>query len=378
MDVNHIVDEDVKQDPITDAITAAFKPFAEYIGLRYAIDWRTLGSVGIYFGLFYFLWHNGSSLSWPVWSVCWTLLNLYSLTGAVITHNTMHLSLFKREYRIRNYIFQLFLSLTYGHPVSSYVPGHNLSHHKYTQLLQDCMRTSKLQYKWHFLNGLLFQPTVTWSVLKGDIHYLLIQQKMKSHFFYQAVREGLFVGAVTLILVYIDYWRFFLYFYMPHIFAQWAIVGINIIQHDGCDVNPMGVKGGNDTRNFTGKIANYLLLNNGYHGIHHIKPHLHWSLAVKYHEMYCNDIHPNLNQENLATYLFKTFIYPAQRLTYDGKPVTFDETTMGPDAEWVAYPRGIKPEDISLLGAAKDLLSTGFLIGLKVMMPMYSPVFNII
>jgi hypothetical protein len=39
------------------------------------------------------------------------------------------------------------------------------SHHKFTQLRKDEMRTSKMQYKWHLLNGLLFQPTVARGVM---------------------------------------------------------------------------------------------------------------------------------------------------------------------------------------------------------------------
>jgi hypothetical protein len=41
------------------------------------------------------------------------------------------------------------------------------SHHKFTQLRKDEMRTSKMQYKWHFLNGLLFQPTVARGVMSN-------------------------------------------------------------------------------------------------------------------------------------------------------------------------------------------------------------------
>ena len=46
-----------------------------------------------------------------------------------------------------NKLIQVFLSLTYGHPVSSYVPGHNLSHHKYTQSRKDVMNTHLLQVR---------------------------------------------------------------------------------------------------------------------------------------------------------------------------------------------------------------------------------------
>jgi len=37
------------------------------------------------------------------------------------------------------------------------------------------MRTSKLRFKWNFLNGLLFQPTVAWDVFKMDMRYLSLK-----------------------------------------------------------------------------------------------------------------------------------------------------------------------------------------------------------
>ena len=108
----------------------------------------------------------------------------WSFIGATVVHNTMHCRMFKERWA--NKLWQLLLTLTYGHPVSSYVPGHNLrymqpcsthtmwvllsmvclgmlmtspvcSHHMHTQLEDDLMRTSKVRFRWHFLNGLLFQ-----------------------------------------------------------------------------------------------------------------------------------------------------------------------------------------------------------------------------
>ena len=64
-----------------------------------------------------------------------------------------------------------------------------------------------------------------------------------------------------------DFQRFLLYFYVPHLFAQWAIVSINLVQHDGCDVVPIGsptsgkeVTNFNIARNLTGWLINYLTM----------------------------------------------------------------------------------------------------------------------
>ncbi len=70
---------------------------------------------------------------------------------AVANHNVVHTPVFYNKKL--NSLVNVILTISYGHPSSSYVPGHNLSHHKYTQHTQDFMRTSKVKYRWNFLNG---------------------------------------------------------------------------------------------------------------------------------------------------------------------------------------------------------------------------------
>lgn len=290
----------------------------------------------------------------------------------------MHCSLFKREYKTRNYIFQMVLTLTYGHPVSTYVPGHNLSHHKFTQLRKDLMRTSKVQYRWHLLNFLFFQQTVALDVLKGDIKYLSLQHHLGRPFFVQAMRELAWLMAVQIFLVWMDWRKFIFLFYVPHLFAQWGIVSINLLQHDGCDIRPAGTKDGNITRNFTGSILNWFTMNNGYHGIHHIRPTMHWSDYPDAHNReVVPALHPNLNQPNILTYIFKAFIYPGIRIKYDGTPVVFDEKSEGVDEDWIAYPEGVTAKQLEVLPRLGFWLKTSFLLFLKVAVsPVYSPIFK--
>src|SRR5882762_5974416 len=133
--------------------------------LRYRADVKTLIFFTIYFALVAVQWvyapHN-LAFALPLFVLtCW-----FSFFGAVATHNTVHAPVFKS--RTMNRIFQCVLTLTYGHPVSAYVPGHNLSHHKYTQSRKDVMRTTKTRYRWHALNGLLFMPRVGKDIFAAD------------------------------------------------------------------------------------------------------------------------------------------------------------------------------------------------------------------
>src|SRR5687767_8650180 len=112
--------------------------------LRYRADLKTLCFVAIYFGLVAVQWIFAPTALWlaiPLMVLtCW-----FSFFGAVATHNTVHCPVFHQRWL--NRVFQCVLTLTYGHPVSAYVPGHNLSHHKHTQTRRDVMRTTKVRYR---------------------------------------------------------------------------------------------------------------------------------------------------------------------------------------------------------------------------------------
>jgi fatty acid desaturase len=118
--------------------------------LRYRADLRTIAFMATYFGLtaLLFTQHGREGGGLPLLAIvplfvltCW-----FSFFGAVATHNTVHCPVFKQRWL--NRIFQIGLTLTYGHPVSAFVPGHNLSHHKHTQTPRDVMRTTKVRYRW--------------------------------------------------------------------------------------------------------------------------------------------------------------------------------------------------------------------------------------
>ena len=177
--------------------------------------------------------------------------------------------------RWANKVIQVVLTLTYGHPVSSYVPGsvvqafqklrllgHNLSHHRFTQLRKDVMRTSKVQYKWHLLNGLLFQGKVVAAVAESDLRYLRLQRYMGRPYFQQTMRE---LGALLVLkgfLFWTNWRKALLFVHVPHLFAQWAIVSVNMLQHDGCYVAKERIPGATDKSDQIGRIQMMVLLGN--------------------------------------------------------------------------------------------------------------------
>lgn len=299
--------------------------------LRYKADRRTLAFVTTYFALVAALWIWDPG-DWYVALPFIVVLSSLSWFCAVITHNTIHCAIFTNRWL--NKAFQVVLTLTYGHPVSSYVSGHNLSHHMYMQQDRDVMRTTKVNYRWHLMNLLAFVPTVGGAVTKGDFAFAKIMRKQRPRWFRQFAVEAIVLVVVTVALFILDWRKALLYWYVPHLWAAWGIIAINFLQHDGTDeTSPW-----NHSRNFVGRLFGWLTFNNGFHGIHHMHPNLHWSLLREAHDKELGpNIHPNLDQPSIALYTWRTFFSPGKRMRYDGTPYIAPPPM--PDQSWIPTAR---------------------------------------
>lgn len=309
--------------------------------LRNTADLRSIGFVLSYFvlvGAAYTL-----DLPWYGWVGFCVVLCFLSFFCAVITHNTVHCPVFKN--RKLNSLFQAALTVTYGHPVSMYVPGHNLSHHKYMQQARDRMRTDKMRFRWNLLNQLFFMFVIGPAIFRDNGRFAKAMKTKNPKWYRQFVFETVVYVAFLVSLALLDpvkAWGFlplkFLVFVMiPHQYAAWGIMGINFVQHDGAD----GDHPYNHSRNFTGKLVNWFTFNNGFHGIHHMHPGLHWSLARDAHEKeLAPHIHPNLDRVGLLPYLIEAYVWPGKRMTYDGKPLVLPPVRE--DEDWM--PATLKKE----------------------------------
>jgi fatty acid desaturase len=298
--------------------------------LRYRADLRTLGFLVSYAALVIGQWVFAPS-GWLGVALI-VLTCVISWICAVIAHNTVHSPVFKQRWL--NKVFQVWVSLSYGFPISDYVPGHNLSHHRFTQQREDVMRTTRVNFSWNLLNLLFFMPAVTPGILRGNAMFKEVMGPRAAPWKRQLLIEGIIVWSVKIGCLILDWQKTLLYVFIPHIFANWGIVSVNFVQHDGCDPEHSV----NHSRNFVGKFFNWWTLNNGFHTIHHLTPGLHWSLLRDAHATRVAPyIDPALDQPSLFLYVFRTVIYPGKRVRYDGTP--FVVTSEGPDRDW------IKPTD---------------------------------
>jgi fatty acid desaturase len=295
--------------------------------LRNRADIRTLGTVGVYWVLFALGWTLRPHGFWAAGLV--TALCVSAFLCAVVAHNVVHCPVFKQRWL--NQLFQLWLSLSYGFPISEYLPGHNLSHHKFTQAREDVMRTSKVNFRWNLLNLLAFFFYVAPAVTTENYRYKRVMKNVNQAWARQLDREIVAVWSVKALLLFLDWRLALLYCFIPHLFAVWGITTINLVWHDGCDMDHPQ----NHSRNFLGPVFNWFTFNNGYHGMHHQAPGLHWSLLPEQHRIHMAGIDPRLEQGSLWSYLIKAFVYPGKRVTYDGRPLVVTPVS---DTSWVISP----------------------------------------
>ncbi|KAF5574202.1 hypothetical protein FPCIR_13699 [Fusarium pseudocircinatum] len=301
-------------------------------GMRHNEDIRCIVSTFLFFLVFVITWHYFSSPLAGGWVSLTLWLSLFQLSfmGAVTTHNAIHLPVFWS--RNWNNFYQICLSLQYGGAVTVFIPGHNLSHHKYPQQARDVMRTTKVRYSWNLLNGLLFFWHVVLSGNKDDKLYFEAQARLNRPIVRQRRREEIAVWGTTAVLILIDWRRWIWFALLPQFYAKYCILSLNFLQHDGCDMSSKY----NFARNFTGITLNYLCFNNGYHTVHHLYPGLHWSvLPEKHQELIGPHIAKSLESSNILVYMWKSFIYPGLRLDYKGRRlvITKEENEM-PDEPW--------------------------------------------
>jgi fatty acid desaturase len=293
--------------------------------LRFAADRRTLAMIG-------FVWaFELAAWAWdPSGVPCAPLVALIAVLSwvcAVIAHNTLHAPVFRG--RAANRMFQVVLSLSYGWPVSEYVPGHNKSHHRHLQTRRDLMRTTKVRFRWNLLNAIAFVPRVMVDIFPENMRYIELMRRRRPRWFRQFLLEVVAVWSVKAIALLVDWRRALLFLFIPHLFAVWGITAVNLLQHDGCvDGDPI-----NGSRNFVGAAFNWLTFNNGYHTMHHLQPALHWSLLPAAHlEKVHPRIAPQLEQRSLALYLWRTFIWPGRRQDLAGRPLELPPPA--PDLPW--------------------------------------------
>jgi fatty acid desaturase len=286
--------------------------------LRYSADRRSIAFAAVHFGCVggaFILKPHGWAAAAAV-----ALIAYSSFMQLISGHNAMHAPMFHARWL--NRLWQVTLSLAFCYPVSAFVPVHNLSHHMHLQTPKDVLRTTEVRHRSNLLNLLhhVVQAAVHIHLLNAV--YLARVRKQRRAWFAQVRGEILAVALAGTALAVMSPWSFLAFVLLPALIGQSMIFGLGYLQHDGCDA----ASAHNHSRNFTGRLFNWLIFDNGYHTVHHVQAGLHWSLARAAHaERVAPHIAPALDQRSILAYMWRTFVRPGKRLSYDGAPVPLPE-----------------------------------------------------
>lgn len=277
------------------------------LGLRYSADLRTLFYAGVLFPGVPLLQYAFPQL------LGWLLpLGLYlGFCAGVLTHNQNHTPTFKSK-RL-NVLYQAWLSVFYGYPTFGWIPSHNQNHHKFVNRPGDASitwRYSKrhtwtVAWTYFFVSSFFQQKTLKEYIAKAKRENPALYRSILLQYGFVIVgHSGMLALAIALHGVALGALVYGVAFLLPALFSLWAMFFINYIQHVHCD--PWSEY--NHSRNFVGRLGNWLVFNNGLHAAHHRQAGLHWSRLWELHEQLAPHIDPALKQQSIMGFCLRTYV----------------------------------------------------------------------
>lgn len=266
--------------------------------VQHPAEWRQVGIVSVYMallGCMYFIPACRNVLFFA--GACY-----FSFLNAVVIHNHMHQGVFRSK--TLNKLWNLVISFGSLYPASTNTPSHNLVHHHFSDDGRPDWATPALvSFRWNLLNLLHFPNVAGPSTFVGTKRWGALAGR--AAFRRQLNLETAFAFGLTGVLAVFDLWTTLFFIVLPQLYGARGILRINLIQHDGCDIESTF----NHSRNFVGRAFNWIMCNNGYHTIHHNRAGLHWSTL---HAVHARDvkpkIDPSLDEPSMVGYLLRTYV----------------------------------------------------------------------
>lgn len=260
--------------------------------------------------------------------VCFVFACWLSFLNAVVIHNHLHKGIFKSK--TLNRLFRLVISFGSMYPASANVASHNIVHHHFDDDGQpDWAAPKNARFRWHLLNLIHFPNVIGPNTFDGVSRWATTTRQ--KDFRGQYLAEMVVAFGLTGVLLVWDFWTALFFVVMPQLWGARGILRINLIQHDGCDVESEW----NHSRNFVGRGFNWVMCNNGYHTIHHNFAGVHWAELAELHDRKVKGrIDGSLDEPSMVLYLLRSFFLRFDRPT--DRPVALAERPVAADAEPVA------------------------------------------
>ncbi len=268
--------------------------------LRYPADIRSLIFVAIAYFLLYFpLLHPLPNYLTLIWI---TASSFFCFIVGVINHNHKHLPIFESSQI--NHLFNIILTLSLGRSATEIVVPHNYNHHVYHGNQNDWIKPQLAgsgpgiirlpQYVIQSLTNIAQRKRSLEAKTLPDDEQKSLQ------------REKLTLRLLILLLIIISPQKFLIFNLIPWAVGIVSLLGINLLQHEGCQPENRH----QNSRNFTSNLGNWFFFNNGYHTIHHLRPTLHWSLLKTAHQRIVKPrIYPELEVKSILKYLLFNYLF---------------------------------------------------------------------
>jgi fatty acid desaturase len=266
--------------------------------LRYRADLRTLMFLSAFNTLLAVQWLN------LVHGIPWLAASyLLAVVALVVKHNHMHSPTFRGA--AWNRCFELWLSVLTAHPCSGIITSHNELHHGKNNSEDDFVRCSLVRYRSNLLNLLAFFFASISAMYENKPADLDKWHDEQPRLYRQAVAERILTYGSIFVLLLLDWRATITYCVGPWLFGQWFLVTINLLQHQDCDFESQL----NHSRNITGRVTNWVLLNNGYHTAHHMFPAAHWSkLRIIHDRAIAPRLKSDLIERSLLLSIWRRFV----------------------------------------------------------------------
>lgn len=214
-----------------------------------------------------------------------------------IKHNHLHYPVFNSK--VLNRLYENILGVFTGTSMSGAYVIHLVNHHKENNKSNDWGNTNQFTHKYEAINLIRYACITPIKFLKSKRKWL--QNNAHKKRVVVGETESWVIICTYILMLIFKFEATIMYIILPHFLGQLVLVSFNYFQHAGCD--PFSKY--NHSRNFTGKLINFLNFNTGYHTVHHHFPSAHWSEYERMHLLIQHKIDVDLNERNFIYYFIR-------------------------------------------------------------------------
>ncbi len=239
----------------------------------------------------------------PLWlAINWVCVScMFCFISCVINHNHVHLPMFCLKEH--NKLIAILLSIAKGHTSTGVIVAHNLNHHVYNGDRNDWIRTSLAGKGPGIIRVIRYVFKASISMAKGRASKQASQLDIERRNSMKLEKLILLIFSFFIMLV--DPYKAIVFVGIPWIVGMLLLVAVNLLQHDGCVPDSKY----DHSRNFTNRLGNWLLFNNGYHTVHHLYPGMHWSSLPARHLEIESKINKRFNYYSILHFFMIGYVF---------------------------------------------------------------------